>query len=474
MVHSYVLRVVVVSGKGENVREKIDPQPYDAMCVNVPTARFCTIEPIRGDRALEDRDDPANGVSTSNANLIFSLMVKEAYVAAALSFLMLVVLILFAKFLVWVAIFIAVVTCWLVGGAMTLLIYNNDDLPDNFWIPAVVFGVLGILIASWAYCVRHRIAFASGTLSVACAAVIVQPLLFVIAMFILGLQVAWVCVSTLAIIGANDQASSDNGRTVGIFGHVVMFLWGMNVLKYMLHVVVSDSVGDWWDNSNGCGSTLESFRRTCTIRLGSICFGALLMALLGTIKTFFDWLAYESKATDNRCLYVIHRMFAMIAGCLECIMKHFNSYTFSYVGIYGHGYLHSGSEVLHLFTTKGWTAIVNDALVENVLFVAALTIAVVTSLAGVRLRFFRASPPLPVFRLPSFPSFFPPRTFLMNKHARFHLHPKQRRRRVQQDGRQPPHRHIRRLCCWLCSSNHNVWRCLCWHNISSYPLCQEP
>jgi len=344
-----------------------------------------------GNEALEDNvevlDDLTEVVTTSKARLIFNLMAAEAGVAAALSVPMLILLIFLSEFLVWGAIVTTVCLNWVVGGVLSWYIYNNDDLGNSslYWLPAVLFGCFGAFLACWAYCVRHRIDFASGSLAVACTAVLAQPLLFVIALGSLGLQIAWICVAILGLLGADDESSTDEAQGFAILGHIFILLWGIYVFKYILHVVVSDSVGDWWDNSNAFGTTAKSLFDTCTLRLGSICFGALLVALLGTIKSLFDWLAYESKSTGNCCLYVVYCIFSAIANCLDAIMKYFNRYTFSYVGIYGYSYLNAGAEVLDLFNERGWTAIVSDALVENVLWVAATAIAILTGLIGVNI-----------------------------------------------------------------------------------------
>lgn len=53
-----------------------------------------------------------------------------------------------------------------------------------------------------------------------------------------------------------------------------------------------------------------------------------------------------------------------------------------YVGLYGFSYLEAGREVINLFQQKGWTAIITDDLVDNVLFMVSLGIGLGSGLLG--------------------------------------------------------------------------------------------
>lgn len=356
----------------------------------IATIYVISVASTWGDKAL-DQDELLDdlgetlALTDSKTQMIYDLMLKEMGIAAALSLPTLVILMFAAEYLIWAAIILAVCMNLLVGGLLSKYLFGTGDADDYYWVPAVCFGAFAFFLAAWAYCVRARIAFAGSSLGVSCKAILEQPMLFVIAFLALGFQLAWIAVGILALLGADEQASSDEGQAFAILGHILILLWGVYVFKYILHVVVSDSVGDWWDNTNAPGSTVKSLLDTCTLRLGSICFGSLLVALLGTIKSLFDFLAYESKSQGNCVLYAFYCCFSMIANCLDSIMKLFNRYTFSYVGIYGYGYLHAGEEVLGLFNNRGWTSIINDQLIENVLWVASVMVAILTGLIGVEI-----------------------------------------------------------------------------------------
>lgn len=58
-----------------------------------------------------------------------------------------------------------------------------------------------------------------------------------------------------------------------------------------------------------------------------------------------------------------------------------------YVGLYGFSYLEAGRNVIELFNAKGWTAIISDDLVGNVLFMMSLAIGIASGLVGLIIGF---------------------------------------------------------------------------------------
>lgn len=53
-----------------------------------------------------------------------------------------------------------------------------------------------------------------------------------------------------------------------------------------------------------------------------------------------------------------------------------------YVGLYGYNYLDAGKNVITLFQNKGWTVIITDNLVDNVLFMMSVVLGLLTGLVG--------------------------------------------------------------------------------------------
>lgn len=56
----------------------------------------------------------------------------------------------------------------------------------------------------------------------------------------------------------------------------------------------------------------------------------------------------------------------------------FNPWAFTYVGLYGYGLIDAGINSTELFEKRGWSTIVSDDLVPNVLLMQSLVIAGIT------------------------------------------------------------------------------------------------
>ncbi len=68
----------------------------------------------------------------------------------------------------------------------------------------------------------------------------------------------------------------------------------------------------------------------------------------------------------------------MMLKFLERILQYFNKYAFTYVAAYGTNFLTSGLRVTDLFKKRGWTALINDSLISNVLSLLMLAVGVTT------------------------------------------------------------------------------------------------
>ena len=52
------------------------------------------------------------------------------------------------------------------------------------------------------------------------------------------------------------------------------------------------------------------------------------------------------------------------------------------MGLYGYSYLDAGRNVITLFQNKGWTAIITDDLIENVLLMMSVVIGLISGMIG--------------------------------------------------------------------------------------------
>lgn len=82
----------------------------------------------------------------------------------------------------------------------------------------------------------------------------------------------------------------------------------------------------------------------------------------------------------HECVSWIQRC---ITSCVDNLADYFNLWAFTYIGLYRYGFLDSGHNAMSLFKKRGWTSIVSDDLIHNVLFMVSLVIGGVTGCFGV-------------------------------------------------------------------------------------------
>ncbi|KAM3568240.1 hypothetical protein VYU27_009630, partial [Nannochloropsis oceanica] len=123
-----------------------------------------------------------------------------------------------------------------------------------------------------------------------------------------------------------------------------------------------------------------SFSRAATTSLGSICFGALIVAVLEAMKTLVEK-AREDRDNALKCLV------DCLISCLDAAAQYLNRWAFTYIGIYGYSFMEAGHKVYNLFTRRGLTTLLNDNLIGRVLFLGSLMVGLLTCGIGVLLAF---------------------------------------------------------------------------------------
>jgi hypothetical protein len=156
-------------------------------------------------------------------------------------------------------------------------------------------------------------------------------------------------------------------------------------------VTVAGTIGTWWFKREGTsGPTFwnESVSRALFSALfyssGSICFGSLL---IGPVCLIRQLSAFFRPAQEDSILMCLHECVncvqQCIANCVDNLSDHFNPWALTYVGLYGYGLLDAGHNATELFEKRGWTTIVSDDLVTNVLLLFSVVVGGVTGCFGV-------------------------------------------------------------------------------------------
>jgi hypothetical protein len=67
-----------------------------------------------------------------------------------------------------------------------------------------------------------------------------------------------------------------------------------------------------------------------------------------------------------------------VTFCVDSLAAQCNVWAYTYIGMYHYGFLDAGKHATELFEKRGWSTIVSDDLVPNVLFLTSLVIGGIT------------------------------------------------------------------------------------------------
>jgi hypothetical protein len=324
----------------------------------------------------------------------------------------------------------SLITCSLWTQIVLKLVCGVIFFAAGLIFPAIFCFILAGLVFCWMRCIKDRIRFAAANLKVACTAVNKHRSVIPVSYLMMILQFGWIVLMILAVTGIQadaaakaakenqltpeaqaqcsimfdtknlcDSSCSAHGQSCtaeennnnqatgkykcscgngisGLSGFLILvsFYWGGLVVKNALNVVVSGSVASWWFNNNNSNVVSGSVKRAFTTSFGSICLGSLLVAVLRALEQ----MAREARRRGDSAACVAE----CILSCLTDLLEYFNKWAFVYVGIYGYGFANAGKKVFSLFKDRGWTAIINDDLIENVLSLASVVVGLLCAAVG--------------------------------------------------------------------------------------------
>lgn len=265
-----------------------------------------------------------------------------------------------------------------------------------------IFGAIFFLISCcYACAVWKRIPFAAANLNTGLTAVKKNGGVIVVAYSIVFMSFFYSMLWMVALVGVYDKedicdttTTADGTTTTSCSGSLawgyfflllLAFFWTEQVFQNTIHVTIAGVVSTWWFSPEDAGSCCsvaikDSFVRATTTSFGSICFGSLLVAIIQTLRAMVNMA--RSDGDQNACAAFLLCLVDCLLRCLEDALEYFNKYAYIYVGMYGYSYLEAGKNVMTLFTQKGWSIIISDNLISNVLSLFSLLIGCLTGSVG--------------------------------------------------------------------------------------------
>eukprot|EP00020_Sapocribrum_chincoteaguense_P000329 CAMPEP_0170753926 /NCGR_PEP_ID=MMETSP0437-20130122/12741_1 /TAXON_ID=0 /ORGANISM="Sexangularia sp." /LENGTH=489 /DNA_ID=CAMNT_0011093053 /DNA_START=37 /DNA_END=1506 /DNA_ORIENTATION=+ len=256
----------------------------------------------------------------------------------------------------------------------------------------LIAGVLSILIY---YLWRKRIPFASALLSTCATVTRKWPAMISIPYYGIFMLFVWVIVwgvhaivwfikmnldyNTYICQNGTSEGYSDLS-TVFYIWSAFSYYWAANVVSNVVHVTLCGVFATWYflggdNNAIPKNPTSKALRRSLTTSFGSICLGSLLVAILQTIKT----IVRSFRSRSNPILYFV---VMCLLNCIESLIRYFNKYAFVQVAVYGMSFCDAAKATVDLLKTNGFDALINDYILDKVLFLGGLVGGVLVGAAG--------------------------------------------------------------------------------------------
>jgi len=286
-----------------------------------------------------------------------------------------------------------------------LIHFSSTVIACMLWLTPVVFafasivyfamgiiwlGILGLIFACasvcYAYAVKDRIPFASANLSVACRGVLhFSPAILFSAVCGLVMQFLWIMLWGAAMVATMHSTARKSGFV--FFLLLVSFFWTATVITNVVHVTVCGTIAAWWYgvDSNQSKTVRDAAHRALTTSFGSVCFGSLVVALLRATRFIVESVRNRLRSNQGR-ENPLASFVLCIAQCflrwMENVAQYFNRWAYAFVAIHGHDFTTAGREALSMFGNLGWSAILNDDLIENALHLGCLMTGAIVGVLG--------------------------------------------------------------------------------------------
>lgn len=308
---------------------------------------------------------------------------------------------------------------------------------------AMLFGIAVGAFAIYYFWIRQRLIFASAVLQIASEAIAHMTLFFYVSMLVCAggcLSLLWL----LALFGAatNESARMYEGTCTSyeykgtyvisartaltctgdslchacvcdgsivsalspcyvptlyvapFIGLLVAFYWGTNTMSNIVHCGACKATALWYQSSEEISEVkiAAAFRKALTVNLGSVALGSLLVTIIQVARSVCKYITMCHSSLDRTTSVrggLAGRVQGFVLSCMNAALtaldkavRYFNRYAFVYVSLFDMTFMDASKAVVGLFANRGWTAIINDDIIETLLFFAEVAVGVVVLLLG--------------------------------------------------------------------------------------------
>merc|ERR1719499_559221 len=183
----------------------------------------------------------------------------------------------------------------------------------------------------------------------------------------------------------------DNDSTWNLFWLQLFGLfWVTQFLGYWSFMSLSGAFCEWyftpWNDTNKReektikGNLINrSMYRVTRFHLGTIAFGAAIIAIIKTLRAFLAYLASKAEGSENCVAKCVFWCVQCVLGCVECCIDKINKTGFIYTSIYGMPYCPACFEAFDILVSNASYSITMTTISAILIRLAKFAIAMGTT-----------------------------------------------------------------------------------------------
>jgi len=177
------------------------------------------------------------------------------------------------------------------------------------------------------------------------------------------------------------------GKNGMMLYHLLGTFWTIQVINGINIMTIASAVSDWYwqggDDKRGQRiSVVKSYARVLFFHFGTICFGALLIAIIQVVRIVVAYIARQTKRLqqENSMVRIVLRVLQCCLWCFEKLLKYITKNAYIMVAMYGCSFCKGAKEAIsNLVSNVGRIAVVN--FINNL--ISMLSILVIVCLSTV-------------------------------------------------------------------------------------------
>eukprot|EP00039_Didymoeca_costata_P033517 m.42752 g.42752 ORF g.42752 m.42752 type:complete len:686 (+) comp9908_c0_seq2:368-2425(+) len=169
--------------------------------------------------------------------------------------------------------------------------------------------------------------------------------------------------------------------------HLFGFYWTFELVLAFEEAVVAGCVAEWYFTRNKkkmSWTIMKSIARTLRFSLGSVIFGALVIAIISLIRTILYVVEQRVKKLDpSSHVGFVLRCINCCLWCFQKILKFLNRNAFIEIAIFGNSFCTSAWNAFKILTRNALRVAIINSVGDFVLFIAKLVVLLLVAIAAV-------------------------------------------------------------------------------------------